>query len=181
MICLLKWEKYSGWTQMLNGDMEKLTKDIILKILDGVKDPEIPVLSLVDLGIINEVIIENDKFVRIEMTPTFAGCPAIDIMKQEVLEALREQEIEAEVHVSFEDPWNSNKITEKGRKALKDFGLAPPPQHNMVFDIDILEHVTCPYCQSGNTDLKSPFGPTLCRSLHYCNNCRQAFEQFKPL
>lgn len=161
--------------------MKKLTKEFILQILEEVKDPEIPVLSLVDLGVINDIDIENDAFVKIKMTPTFAGCPAIDIMKQEVIESLKKRNIDSEVIVSFENPWNSNKITNKGREALKNYGLAPPPQHNLIFDIGILEGVSCPHCQSKDTELKSPFGPTLCRSLHYCNNCHQAFEQFKPL
>ncbi|MDQ3395723.1 MAG: phenylacetate-CoA oxygenase subunit PaaJ [Bacteroidota bacterium] len=158
-----------------------ITRKKILKILDEVNDPEIPVLSLVDLGIINEIFIEEDNSVIIEMTPTFAGCPAIHVMKDEILEALNKHKINAKVNVSFKIPWNSNKITQKGREALQKFGLAPPPKHNIIFDIDILEDVECPNCKSQNTELKSPFGPTLCRSLHYCNNCHQAFEQFKPL
>jgi ring-1,2-phenylacetyl-CoA epoxidase subunit PaaD len=78
-------------------------------------------------------------------------------------------------------PWSSKNISEKGRKALKEFGLAPPREDFVIVDIDLLEHVPCPYCDSTNTELKSPFGPTLCRSLHYCHNCKQAFEQFKPV
>jgi ring-1,2-phenylacetyl-CoA epoxidase subunit PaaD len=85
------------------------------------------------------------------------------------------------VRLTFETQWNSNMISEKGRAALKKFGLAPPPQHNLIVDIDLLEHSICPQCNSENTIMKSPFGPALCRSLHYCNNCHQAFEQFKPL
>jgi ring-1,2-phenylacetyl-CoA epoxidase subunit PaaD len=161
--------------------MNILSKDYILNLLEEVKDPEIPVLSLIDLGVINEVHIEHTGQVKIEMTPTFAGCPAINVMKEDVMETLKKYGIEAEVNVSFKNPWNSNKISTKGRKALESFGLAPPPHHDLIFDIDILEYVPCPYCKSENTELKSPFGPTLCRSLHYCHDCRQAFEQFKPL
>lgn len=160
---------------------KKISIKQITQYLEEVKDPEIPVLSLVDLGVITDINIINDK-VTVHMTPTFTGCPAIDYMKKEVEEALARNGVEEfEVKLSFEKPWNSNKITEKGRKALKDFGLAPPPKHDLVFDLDILEHVQCPYCGSDNTLMKSPFGPTLCRSLHYCDNCKQAFEQFKPL
>jgi ring-1,2-phenylacetyl-CoA epoxidase subunit PaaD len=157
------------------------TEKEIWTLLEEVKDPEIPVLSLVDLGVITEVALEGGK-VRIEMTPTFAGCPAIEAMKSDVLEKLHAHGIkEAEVNVSFRQPWNSNKITDKGRKALKEFGLAPPPKHDLIIDLEILEHVPCPYCDSENTELKTPFGPTLCRSMHYCHQCKQAFEQFKPL
>ncbi|MFT6036870.1 MAG: ring-1,2-phenylacetyl-CoA epoxidase subunit PaaD [Marivirga sp.] len=154
----------------------------ILTMLDEVKDPEIPVISLVDLGVITNIAIEGEQ-VDITMTPTFMGCPAIDYMKQDISDVLNKHGVTAHsVTVSLKDSWNSDKVTEKGRKALKAFGLAPPPVHNNVIeDLDILEHAECPNCDSTNTILKSPFGPTLCRSLHKCNNCGEAFESFKPI
>lgn len=163
----------------------KLNKEQILVWLEAVKDPEIPVLSLVDLGVITGVEVSAEGHVTVNMTPTFAGCPAMDYMQNDVKQTLEKHGVkEYTVNMSFDKPWNSNMVTEKGRKALKDFGLAPPPQYssqNLILDIDILEHVPCPYCNSTDTTLRSPFGPTLCRSMHYCNNCRQMFEQFKPL
>ncbi len=120
--------------------------------------------------------------IKIDMTPTFAGCPAMDYMKRDVERVLQENGVENfEVTISFKSQWNSNMISEKGRKALKEFGLAPPRKHDFQVDLDILQQVTCPYCDSNNTELKTPFGPTLCRSMHYCNDCKQAFEQFKPV
>ncbi len=159
-----------------------LSKKHIIDLLENVKDPEIPVLSLIDLGVITTIAIENNKVI-IEMTPTFVGCPAIDVMKENVEHVLKKNGIEQyDVIISFEKPWSSNLITEKGKEALKKFGLAPPPSHqNLIVDIDLISHVKCPYCDSDNTEMKSLFGPTLCRSLHYCNNCQQAFEQFKPI
>ncbi len=149
--------------------------------LETVKDPEIPVVSLVDLGVITDVVIEQDK-VRVEMTPTFAGCPAMDYMRDEVLQVLQENGIKnPEVRISFDTQWSSNMISEKGRQAIKAFGLAPPPMHDLHVDIEMLEQIACPWCNSDDTRLDSPFGPTLCRSIHYCNSCRQAFEQFKPI
>jgi ring-1,2-phenylacetyl-CoA epoxidase subunit PaaD len=150
--------------------------------LDEVKDPEIPVLSLVDLGVITSVTMDTDK-VTVEMTPTFVGCPAMDYMKNDVLRVLKFHGItNAEVNINFKNGWSSDKITEKGRQALKTFGLAPPPSTKEIHsDLDILDHAICPHCNGTNTEMKSPFGPTLCRSLHYCNDCREAFEQFKPL
>ncbi len=159
----------------------KITKDQVFKWLECVKDPEIPVISLVDLGVINRIEIDRNNKVTVEMTPTFAGCPATNYMKQEVEQVLSEKQLTFEVLVSYESPWSSNRITEKGRQALKQFGLAPPPKYQVIPDLEILDKVNCPYCDSSNTELKSPFGPTLCRSLHYCSNCQQAFEQFKPL
>lgn len=117
------------------------------------------------------------------MTPTFVGCPALDMMKQDVKDVLAKNGMNnVSISVSFREPWTSDKISEKGRKALKQFGLAPPPVgKNLFSDIDILEHAACPRCGGSNTTLKNPFGPTLCRSIHYCEDCREAFEQFKPL
>lgn len=158
-----------------------ITEDVILNWLQEVKDPEIPVLSLVDLGVITNISIEHQK-VEVTMTPTFVGCPAIDYMKQDVVDVLTYHGIsDVTVNVTFEKQWNSNMITEKGRKALKDFGLAPPPKHDLIVDLDILENIECPNCGSTETVMKSPFGPTACRSIHHCSNCKETFEQFKPL
>ena len=158
-----------------------ITESDILSWLEDVKDPEIPVLSLVDLGVIRKVEMDGDKVI-ITMTPTFSGCPAIDYMKNDIIDTLKKHGIdECEVNVTFKDHWNSDMISEKGRKAIKQFGIAPPPQNELVLDLSILENINCPHCDSDNTEMKTPFGPTLCRSIHYCQGCRQAFEQFKPL
>ena len=161
---------------------QNINRELLFTWLEEVKDPEIPVLSLVDLGVITEVSIEGER-VKVEMTPTFVGCPAMDFMKQEVMEVLRKHGIQdPEVNISFKDAWCSDKISEKGRAALKKFGLAPPPRISGMFtDLSILEHAVCPRCNGNNTEMRSPFGPTLCRSLHYCYECKEAFEQFKPL
>jgi ring-1,2-phenylacetyl-CoA epoxidase subunit PaaD len=159
-----------------------MTSETVIGWLDEVKDPEIPVLSLVDLGVITEVHIAGGH-VRVEMTPTFVGCPAMDYMRNEVITVLKNHGIkDPEVNVTLKKSWSSDHISEKGKAALKKYGLAPPPGLNgLILDIDILEHAACPRCNGTNTVMRSPFGPTLCRSLHYCNDCREAFEQFKPL
>lgn len=153
----------------------------ILDWLQEVKDPEIPVISLVDLGVITGLNWKGDAL-TVTMTPTFVGCPAMDYMVNDVKEVLAKRGLnDVAVDLNFDEPWNSNKITDAGRKALKDFGLAPPPKHNYIVDIDILNKATCPVCNSDDTELKSPFGPTACRSIHYCHSCLETFEQFKPL
>jgi ring-1,2-phenylacetyl-CoA epoxidase subunit PaaD len=140
-------------------DYSTIEKDKLIEWLEEVKDPEIPVLSLVDLGVIKEVNIEKEK-VSVEMTPTFVGCPAMDYMKKDVESVLEKHGIENyDVNISFKEPWSSKNISEKGRKALKEFGLAPPREDFVIVDIDLLEHVPCPYCDSTNTELKSPFAP----------------------
>jgi ring-1,2-phenylacetyl-CoA epoxidase subunit PaaD len=158
-----------------------MTTNQVYGWLEEVKDPEIPVLSLVDLGVITEVEVQGED-VKVEMTPTFVGCPAIDYMKEEVKSLLKSKGVKnIEVSVTFRKAWSSDLITEKGKAALKQYGLAPPPSTNVFADLDILEHATCPRCNNSNTELKTPFGPTLCRSIYYCNDCKEAFEQFKPL
>ena len=157
-------------------------KDEIITLLKEVVDPEIPTISLIDLGVITDISIDGANHVEVKMTPTFAGCPAMDYMKNNVEEVLTENGISSfNVEMTFDTQWTSNNITEAGLMAIKKHGLAPPPRHELIVDIDILKKAECPHCGNKNTILKSPFGPTLCRSLHYCESCSQAFEQFKPV
>lgn len=153
----------------------------IWKALEEVMDPEIPTISMVDLGIISGVVAESDS-ASITMIPTFSGCPALKVMEEMVREKVQSLGFKSvEVSTNFDVPWTTDRITEKGREALLKHGLAPPPKHNGYVELDVLSDVACPYCGSRNTEMKTPFGPTLCRSMHYCNNCLNAFEQFKPV
>lgn len=162
-------------------EMDKLTVETVYKWLETVKDPEIPVLSLMDMGIITGVEISG-RNVKIEMTPTFVGCPALEMMKEDITQTLTEKGAESiEIAVTFKNPWTSDRISEKGRLALKKFGLAPPPSRQIFEDLEVLEHAICPRCNGTNTEIKNPFGATLCRSIHYCKDCQEAFEQFKPI
>lgn len=162
--------------------LKKITKEEILDALQEVKDPEIPTISLVDLGIVSSVEVSDNNFVKVKLTPTFSGCPALKVMENMVKERIETLDVSgAEVTTTFDVQWNTDMITERGREALKKHGLAPPEIHNGLVQIEMLEKVKCPHCGSNSTTLKSPFGPTLCRSLHYCNNCLNAFEQFKPV
>lgn len=159
------------------------TANDIREFLKEVKDPEIPPISIVDLGIVTGIEVSDSNDVHVTLTPTFAGCPALKIMEDLVRERLEKvPEIgNISVNTSFEVTWTTDMISEEGRKALLQHGLAPPKQAVGYMELDVLSDTPCPYCGSRNTELKSPFGPTLCRSLHYCNNCLQAFEGFKPV
>lgn len=161
----------------------KLTQEVILEALKEVSDPEIPVLSVVDLGIISDIKVSKDNKLTIKMTPTFSACPALMFMQVQIQK--RAEKIpgvkEAEVIIDRENQWSSNSITEEGLKALKKFGLAPPPKYKDDLDVKSISKIQCPFCDSEDTKMNSAFGPTLCRSVHYCNNCLQSFEQFKPL
>ncbi|MCB9230264.1 MAG: phenylacetate-CoA oxygenase subunit PaaJ [Bacteroidia bacterium] len=157
------------------------TEDEILEILNEVKDPEIPVISVVDLGIVREISIRPEG-VDVLMTPTFAGCPAIDVMKKGVIQALANHGISpATVTVDYKIPWSSNMVSPRGKQLLKDFGLSPPPAFDGMLTLEVLQNALCPKCGSNNTWMMNAFGPTACRAVHHCRNCQETFEQFKPL
>ncbi|MDQ3020127.1 MAG: phenylacetate-CoA oxygenase subunit PaaJ [Bacteroidota bacterium] len=150
--------------------------------LDDVKDPEIPRVSVVDMGIITGVTVNEKDFVSIKMTPTFAGCPALNVMRSDIEKRISELPVSGvNVDVNFDVQWNTNMITERGRELLKESDFALPNHHNGFVTIEMLSNIECPFCQSKKTILQTPFGPTQCRAIHYCNNCLQAFEQFKPV
>lgn len=158
-----------------------LSEEAIWRALEEVKDPEIPVVSVVEMGIVREVHVDGDN-ARIVMTPTFSGCPALHVMRagiQAQVEALGFDSVAVET--TLHPPWTSDWISESGRQKLKDFGLAPPPKHGGDIPVTFYEPVACPYCDSKNTIVKNTFGPTLCRAIYYCQECRQPFEQFKAL
>jgi ring-1,2-phenylacetyl-CoA epoxidase subunit PaaD len=152
--------------------------------LHDVHDPEIPTISVVDLGVVHSVETEAGR-VRVELLPTFVGCPAIEVMRGAVEERLRDFADEVTVEVSFAEPWTSDRITVAGRAALRASGFAPPPPirengHELTL-LPSLPVAECPYCGSRNTTLENAFGPTLCRAIYHCTDCRQPFEQFKEV
>jgi ring-1,2-phenylacetyl-CoA epoxidase subunit PaaD len=155
--------------------------DSIWKLLDEVKDPEIPQLSVVELGMIRGIIVDSGQVV-IKLAPTFSGCPALDLIRKAIQERL-EQEGAASVQIELviSPPWSTDWITPAGRIKLKDAGIAPPAPHGGLIELSLIEPVSCPYCGARDTRLTSSFGPTLCRGIYVCNHCRQPFELFKPL
>ncbi|MBS1494616.1 MAG: phenylacetate-CoA oxygenase subunit PaaJ [Bacteroidetes bacterium] len=163
--------------------IENVTKDDVISLLQEVKDPEIPRVSVVELGMITGIEISSDNKVEVRMTPTFAGCPAVEILKSEIKNKVLELPVEdVEVKVDYDIQWSTDMITEEGRRHLKESGFALPAHlNNELISIDLLTNVECPFCGSKKTRLRNPFGPTLCRAIHYCDACSQAFEQFKPV
>lgn len=151
--------------------------------LAQIPDPEIPVVSLVDLGVVRDVAVVGPR-VRVEFTPTFLGCPALDAMRDAMAEKVRELGGEPDVRVISDDSWSSDKITPEGREKLRAAGLAPPaPREAAAPTLVQLQSAAfrCPYCGSKDTKLENIFGPTPCRSVRYCASCRQPFEQFKTI
>ncbi|MEI5908993.1 1,2-phenylacetyl-CoA epoxidase subunit PaaD [Bacillus spongiae] len=154
-------------------------KELIIKELHRVKDPEIDSISIVELGMVEHIELSKDS-VQIQLLPTFMGCPALDIIKENVEKVLRQLEGVESVKVQFlhSPPWTSDRISEVGREKLKDFGIAPPPKFSKdegSWDVD------CPFCGSTYTTLENLFGPTACRSILYCKQCKNPFEAMKPI
>ncbi len=152
----------------------------IWQSLESVTDPEIPVINIVEMGMINDVRIDEEH-VTVDMTPTFAGCPALEFIRSEIRAAVSAFEKDVKVNVVFDPPWSTDRITEPARQKLKSFGLAPPTAGDCAINQEGMQHVPCPLCDSTNTSLESIFGPTLCRSIHYCHKCLQSFEHFKTI
>ena len=159
-----------------------VTVEQVWAALGEICDPEIPVISLVDLGVVKRVEVEGQS-VRIDFTPTFMGCPALDTMQRAMIEKVGQLGAEAEVRVVLDDSWSTDKITAAGKEKLRAAGFAPPaPRSQGKLDLVQLQRgFRCPYCGSTDTALENIFGPTPCRSIRYCNACRQPFEQFKTI
>lgn len=153
--------------------------------LHDVHDPEIPTISVVDLGVVRSVE-TGENSVRVELLPTFVGCPAIDVMRESVEQRLADFADDVSVEISFAEPWTTERISDAGRAALRAAGYAPPPPRSGDADrfLTVLPQQPvgeCPYCGSRNTTLENVFGPTLCRAIYHCADCRQPFEQFKEV
>ena len=159
-----------------------VTLEQVWAALDEIPDPEIPVISLVDLGVVKRVEVEGAR-VRIDFTPTFMGCPALDTMQRAMVDKVEELGAEAEVRVVLDDSWSTDKITAAGKEKLRAAGFAPPaPRTAGKLELVQLQRgFRCPYCGSTDTALENIFGPTPCRSIRYCDDCRQPFEQFKTI
>jgi ring-1,2-phenylacetyl-CoA epoxidase subunit PaaD len=155
--------------------------------LQELTDPEIPAISIVDLGIVRSVELTDER-VAVEIMPTFIACPAIGIIVEQVRERVREFAPVVDVRVTYAEQWTSERITERGRACLRAAGYAPPVSapppidaEGKVFPLTLMPVVPCPFCDARNTRLENPFGPTLCRAIYYCPNCRQPFEHFKAV
>jgi ring-1,2-phenylacetyl-CoA epoxidase subunit PaaD len=160
-----------------------VTAEQVWEALAEIPDPEIPVISLVDLGVIRSVDVSPNR-VRIEFTPTFLGCPALEVMRDAMATRVATLGVEPEVQVVTDDSWSTDRITPEGREKLRAAGFAPPaPRANGGPQLVQLQSnaFRCPYCGSRDTALENIFGPTPCRSVRYCRSCRQPFEQFKTI
>ncbi len=163
-----------------NVESMEFLQSKVLQILENVKDPEIPSVSVVDLGMVEDIQIDQYGRVKLKVLPTFVGCPALEIIKKNIIEAIQMVDGVNGVEVEFvhDPPWTSDRISEKGKVNLKQFGIAPPPvfiKEKELWDVE------CPYCGSHYTTMENLFGPTACRSILYCKSCKNPFEAMKPI
>ncbi|MDQ1000657.1 ring-1,2-phenylacetyl-CoA epoxidase subunit PaaD [Neobacillus niacini] len=156
-----------------------LTSEEIYKLLENVKDPEINTVSILDLGMVENVEISGSD-VSVKILPTFLGCPALPIIQKNVETAVKQLPSVEGVSVEFlrSPSWTSDRITEKGKAGLKVFGISPPPRQ---IKEDGSWHIDCPYCESTYVTMENIFGPTACRSILYCKSCKNPFEAMKPM
>ena len=153
-----------------------------LEILETVKDPEVPVLSVVELGVVRQVEVAGGD-VTVTITPTYSGCPALHAMEQDIESALKAGGFDrVTLKTEYAPAWTTEWMSEPAREKLRAYGIAPPGHLSAQQLVPLgatVRNVACPYCGSANTSLESEFGPTSCKSLHLCHACRQPFEHFK--
>src|ERR1700722_14770172 len=154
----------------------------IWKLLETVMDPEVPVLSVMDLGIVRDVKIDDDEF-QIIITPTYSGCPAMDVISMNIKMVLLEHGYKKIKIISVLSPaWTTDWMSEHGKEKLKSFGIAPPSPMQQVCHTELFhegEAIQCPKCNSYNTRLISRFGSTACKAMYQCNDCKEPFDYFK--
>lgn len=159
----------------------RLNSAAIWQQLATITDPEIPVLSLVEMKVIRGIEVMDDS-VKVVLAPTFVGCPAMEQMKSEIRARLSALGIDnVTIETSFSPPWSTDLLDDEVKEKLRAFGIAPPPKNDGELVAVLALPVPCPSCGSQHTHLESAFGATLCKQIYYCDDCRQSFERFKPI
>lgn len=164
---------------MTTGEEERRA----LEALSRVKDPEMPVIDIRELGILRAVSLRDDGTVVVDITPTYSGCPAMETIEEEIRNELASDGFsKVEIRRVLSPPWTTDWISDEGKRKLKEFGIAPPAgsASDLVSIGGRDSAVECPYCGSKRTSSKSPFGPTSCKALYFCEGCHQPFEYLKP-
>lgn len=157
------------------------TESDVMDLLNTIPDPEVPAISIVELGVVRKVEKKDSGF-TIVITPTYSGCPALNMMKNDIQKKLTDASITHSIEISLHPAWTTEWMSNEVKQKLKEYGIAPPRKRtgleNELFS-QAYENINCPFCQSSETKLESIFGSTACKSLHYCNHCHQPFEHFK--
>ena len=161
-----------------------LTRDAVFEVLSTVMDPEVPVISVVELGVVRDAVVDGDR-VTVVMTPTYSGCPAMREMEADVIRALTDAgAAQVDVEVRYAPAWTTEWIGPEAREKLRAYGIAPPGKAEQGGLITLTRRrapVACPFCGSSDTELRSEFGSTACKAIHVCRACRQPFDEFKAI
>ncbi len=159
------------------------SRDDVMRILGTVMDPEVPVISVVELGIVRDVVCDGAA-VTVTVTPTYSGCPAMREIERDIVTALDANGVPgATVVTTYSPAWTTDWIGPEAREKLRAYGIAPPSHAGQTGLIALARRrdaVRCPFCGSADTSLRSEFGSTACKAIHVCNDCRQPFDEFKP-
>ena len=170
---------------MTHASAAPRTRDEVLAILDTVMDPEVPVLSVCELGIVRDVRVDAQGAVAVVVTPTYSGCPAIRVIEQDIERALHDAGVDdVRIETVYTPAWTSDWIAEPARAKLKAYGIAPPAPATAGDLVQLLRAPRtpqCPYCDSHDTEVRSEFGSTACKSICWCRSCGQPFEEFKGI
>lgn len=160
-----------------------LTKEKIYLLLESLPDPEIPVISIMELGIVRDVTVENSKAI-IKITPTYSGCPAMKQIEDDIKSLMKENGMESEIVMVYSPAWTTDWISAEAKEKLRKYGIAPP-EHSTIDKRVLLglqpRVVACPLCKSTHTEMISQFGSTACKSLYKCLDCLEPFDYFKCL
>ena len=172
---------------MVTGTTPKAAavRESLLDLLSSIKDPELPVINIVELGIVRDIVVDGDS-VEVDVTPTYSGCPAMQVIEQDIVQALEGDGFKTvKVRYVFSPPWTTDWLSETTKAKLREFGIAPPTGVSTSEASDLVtlrrtrKTIACPYCGSANTEERSEFGSTACKAIHYCNSCHQPFDYFK--
>jgi ring-1,2-phenylacetyl-CoA epoxidase subunit PaaD len=160
--------------------------DLVLEVLRGIPDPEVPALDIVELGIVRRVEQRADGVVTVEVTPTYSGCPAMGMIEQEIVAQLRANGYDrVELRTVYSPAWTTDWMSDAAKAKLKAYGIAPPDhtsvEQALVPLTSVVRRAACPYCGSSNTERQSEFGSTACKAIHSCRDCHQPFEEFKAI
>ncbi len=161
-----------------------LSTQNIWDILQTIPDPEVPAISIVELGVVRNIEIINSESIKIQITPTYSGCPALKTMEDDVIEKLKEHGFSTvKIETIYKPAWTTDWLTETTKQKLKEYGIAPPQKLTLEHLIPLGKQpgqvTQCPFCDSADTKITSQFGSTACKALYFCNNCHQPFEHFK--
>ena len=171
---------------MLNGNSKMINtqynEKAIWQLLDSIPDPEVPAISVVELGVVRNVRV-FDEHIEVDITPTYSGCPALKTMEEDILKKLSSEGLKVVIKTIFKPAWTTDWMSDSAKQKLKEYGIAPPEkltfEHLLPLGKLNNDPIQCPFCDSKNTKLTSQFGSTACKALYFCDHCHQPFEHFK--